>query len=114
MVEDAQSNLNYLLPENMKIINSMSNLNIEAYSECISRLQKQIEDLKKDADRAERELEEKYKKLAEVPRAKEADLLAQEILKNVNSIDYMNSRNVKITMMSFIFENLKGVFILFK
>ncbi len=101
MVEDAQTNLNYLLPENMKIINSMSNLNIEAYSECISRLQKQIEDLKKDAERAERELEEKYKRLSEAPRAKEADLLALEIMKNINSIDYMHSRNVIISEREF-------------
>jgi len=43
MVLHAQGNLNQVLPENMQIIKQISDLNIQAYTDCINTLKKQIE-----------------------------------------------------------------------
>ncbi len=43
MVLHAQGNLSQVLPENMQIIKQVSDLNIQAYTECINTLKRQIE-----------------------------------------------------------------------
>lgn len=43
MVHHAQGDLSQLLPENMQIIQQMSDLNVQAYTNCINNLKKQIE-----------------------------------------------------------------------
>jgi len=69
MVLNAQGNLSNVLPENMHIIKQISDLNVQAYTDCINTLKKQVEDLQKDAEKAEKELESRYKKLSAVPKA---------------------------------------------
>jgi len=107
MVYTAQGNLSQLLPENLQIIKQISNLNIEAYTDCINTLKKQIQDLQRDAEKAEKELEARYKKLAELPKPssiKKNDPYyplvesnpetAEEVIKQIRTIDYVNSRQI--------------------
>lgn len=107
MVYTAQGNLSQLLPENLQIIKEISNLNIQAYTDAITTLKKQIQDLQRDAEKAEKELEVRYKKLAELPKAssiKKNDPYyplvesnpetAEEVIKQIRTIDYVNSRAI--------------------
>jgi len=107
MVLNAQGNLSNVLPENMHIIKQISDLNVQAYTDCINTLKKQVEDLQRDAERAEKELESRYKKLSAVPKAgsiKSTDPYyslvvngpetSEEVIKNIRTIDFQNSRTI--------------------
>jgi hypothetical protein len=105
MVLNTQGNLSQVLPENMHIIKQISDLNVQAYTDCINTLKKQVEGLQKDAEKAEKELESRYKKLSSVPKAgsiKSTDPYyslvvngpetSEEVIKNIRTIDFHTSR----------------------
>ena len=105
MVLNTQGNLSQVLPENMHIIKQISDLNVQAYTDCINTLKKQVTDLQKDAEKAEKELESRYKKLSSVPKAgsiKSTDPYyslvvngpetSEEVIKNIRTIDFHTSR----------------------
>lgn len=80
-------------PKAAAMLSKMTNLNTEAYGKGIMQLKLQIEELQKEAHRAEIELEERQLKIANLPKQHEMLLPIQEhVQAYVENIDFIQSQ----------------------